>query len=130
MTKPNFTWFENRNSSPIDFLLPGTKYVPDEVYNERLATCETCVFYTKMSPRRCKQCNCWMKAKALFAHSYCPLHKWEQWEGKVLEVEGEIDQERKEKAQQLNEAIDAAIHAPMEEETSHSAQFQMYLRRS
>jgi hypothetical protein len=51
------------------------KTVNHEVKTQRLAICATCTeFNTRFSS--CKQCGCYMPAKATFAISECPLEKW------------------------------------------------------
>lgn len=52
------------------------KTVNQQVKLDRLAICETC---TEFSSRfsSCKQCGCYMPAKATFAVSTCPLGKWD-----------------------------------------------------
>lgn len=50
-----------------------------EVYDERIKTCEGCEFFRK-EDRRCSQCGCFMEAKARLKKAYCPVHKWEMVE--------------------------------------------------
>jgi hypothetical protein len=55
------------------------------VYKERLAVCKTCDFYAKAA-HMCKDCGCFMPAKAKIAKLRCPKDKW-------IEVYGTEDRE-------------------------------------
>lgn len=49
--------------------------VTEEVYNQRISTCMGCDYLEKQSIR-CMKCGCFMKTKAAFKKSYCPIGKW------------------------------------------------------
>ena len=50
-------------------------FVPDEIYEERLAICKECVYYFKPTGS-CKRCLCFMKLKARIAPMSCPQSYW------------------------------------------------------
>ena len=50
-------------------------FVPDEIYEERLAICRECVYYFKPTGN-CKRCLCFMKIKARLAPMSCPQSYW------------------------------------------------------
>ena len=50
-------------------------FVPDEIYEERLAICKECVYYFKPTGN-CKRCLCFMKLKARLAPASCPQGYW------------------------------------------------------
>ena len=50
-------------------------FVPDEIYEERLAICKECVYYFKPTGN-CKRCLCFMKLKARLAPMSCPQSYW------------------------------------------------------
>ena len=51
------------------------KTVNEEVKLFRLSICEDCTDFNK-SFKTCKQCGCYMPAKAMFAVSSCPVKRW------------------------------------------------------
>jgi hypothetical protein len=53
--------------------------VEEEVFNSRMDICKTCPMFVQESSR-CLECGCFMRAKAMFKKTYCPLHKWEMSE--------------------------------------------------
>lgn len=57
-------------------------FVPNEVYEDRIAICKGCVYYFKPTGT-CKDCGCFMKIKARLAPMECSQKKWE----KTKEVE-------------------------------------------
>ena len=57
-------------------------FVPDEVYEERLAICKECIYYFKPTGT-CKRCLCFMKIKARIAPMACPEKYWD----KTTEIE-------------------------------------------
>jgi bacterioferritin-associated ferredoxin len=57
-------------------------FVPNEIYEDRIAICRECVYYFKPSGQ-CKRCLCFMKIKARIAPMECPEKYW----GKTTEVE-------------------------------------------
>ena len=52
-------------------------FVPDEVYEERLAICKECIYYSSILGQ-CKRCLCFMKIKARIAPMECPQGYWQK----------------------------------------------------
>ena len=52
-------------------------FVPNEVYEDRIAICKDCVYYSKPLGQ-CKRCLCFMKIKARIAPMECPQQYWEK----------------------------------------------------
>ena len=50
-------------------------FASSHVYKERLSICKTCEFFVK-SAHMCKECGCFMPAKAKIAKLRCPKDKW------------------------------------------------------
>ena len=50
-------------------------FVPNEIYEDRLAICKECVYYFKPTGT-CKDCGCFMKIKARLAPIACTQKKW------------------------------------------------------
>ena len=50
-------------------------FVPNKVYEERLAICKECVYYFKPTGN-CKRCMCFVKLKARLAPASCPQSFW------------------------------------------------------
>ena len=50
-------------------------FVPNKVYEERLAICKQCVYYFKPTGN-CKRCMCFVKLKARLAPASCPQSFW------------------------------------------------------
>ena len=50
-------------------------FVPDEIYEERIAICKECAYYFKPTGN-CKRCLCFMKVKARIAPMSCPQSYW------------------------------------------------------
>ena len=57
-------------------------FVPNKVYEDRLAICKSCIFYFKPTVT-CKDCGCFMKIKARLAPMECGQKKWQ----KTTEIE-------------------------------------------
>ena len=57
-------------------------FVPNKVYEDRLAICKSCIFYFKPTGT-CKDCGCFMKIKARLAPMECGQKKWQ----KTTEIE-------------------------------------------
>lgn len=51
------------------------KTVDEQTKLARLSICGTCEEFNK-TIKNCKQCGCYMPAKAMFAVSTCPIGKW------------------------------------------------------
>ena len=50
-------------------------FVSNEVYEDRIAICKGCVYYSKPLGQ-CKRCLCFMKVKARIAPMECPQKYW------------------------------------------------------
>ena len=61
-------------------------FVPNNVYEDRMAICKECVYYSK-TLGQCKRCLCFMKIKARIAPMECPQKYW----GKSLVMEAPDD---------------------------------------
>ena len=61
-------------------------FVPDNVYQDRIAICRDCVFYFKPTGT-CKDCGCFIKIKARLAPMECSQKKWQ----KTTEIEAPDD---------------------------------------
>ena len=57
-------------------------FVPNEVYEDRIAICKGCVYYKSLLGN-CAICKCFMKVKARIATQHCPQKYWD----KTTEVE-------------------------------------------
>ena len=61
-------------------------FVPNDVYEDRIAICKNCIYYSKLLGQ-CKVCLCFMKIKARIAPMACPQKYWD----KTTEVEAPDD---------------------------------------
>jgi NAD-dependent dihydropyrimidine dehydrogenase PreA subunit len=52
-------------------------FVPNEVYEDRMAICKECIYYSKPLGQ-CKRCLCFMKIKARIATQSCPQKYWDK----------------------------------------------------
>jgi len=54
-------------------------FVPDEVYEDRIAICKECIYYSKILGQ-CKICKCFMKLKCRLAFTECAgsPKKWQK----------------------------------------------------
>ena len=52
-------------------------FVPNDVYEDRIAICRDCIFYFKPTGT-CKDCGCFMKIKARLAPMGCSQKKWQK----------------------------------------------------
>jgi len=50
-------------------------FVPNEVYEDRMAICKECIYYKKLLGN-CSVCKCFMKVKARIAPMECPQKYW------------------------------------------------------
>ena len=50
-------------------------FVPDEIYEDRIAICKGCVYYKKLLGN-CSVCKCFMKIKARISSQECPQKFW------------------------------------------------------
>jgi hypothetical protein len=62
-------------SKPWDMLNPNIGRVSKEVLEERLAICQSCEHFIKLT-KQCKKCGCFMRLKGALPHSECPVGKW------------------------------------------------------
>jgi ribosomal protein L19E len=61
-------------------------FVPQDVYEDRIAICKECIYYFKPSGQ-CKRCLCFMKVKARISNQECPQKYW----SKTTKVEARTD---------------------------------------
>jgi hypothetical protein len=52
-------------------------FVSDEIYNDRIAICKECIYYSKILSQ-CKRCLCFVKLKARLAPMACPQKFWDK----------------------------------------------------
>ena len=57
-------------------------FVPNEVYEDRMAICKECTHYFKLTGN-CLKCGCFVKVKSRISVMSCPIKKW----NKTTEVE-------------------------------------------
>lgn len=55
------------------------KTVDQKIKRNRLDICKTCDRFNA-NFKTCKECGCYMPAKATFASTECPIGKWEESE--------------------------------------------------
>lgn len=64
-------------------------FVSDETYAERTMTCRGCDRYDELE-NRCRECGCFVPAKAKIILDSCPLNKWKvddsNWETTFNEI--------------------------------------------
>ena len=63
-------------------LIMNKFFVPDNVYEDRIEICKSCVYYFKPTGT-CKDCGCFMKIKARLTPMECSQKKWQ----KTTEIE-------------------------------------------
>lgn len=76
--KPNLlqkAWNFARASA--EFIKEGMPVVPEEVYNERMATCTSCPLLAE--DNTCNNCGCFMPKKSGWATAFCPEGKWDKY---------------------------------------------------
>jgi len=61
-------------------------FVPKEIYEDRMAICKGCVYYSSLLGQ-CKICLCFMKVKSSISSQSCPKGFWQ----KTTEVEVRTD---------------------------------------
>ena len=66
-------------------------FVPNEVYEERLAICKECIYYSSILGQ-CKRCLCFMKIKARIAPMECPRGYWQKTT-EVIKAPDDLPQE-------------------------------------
>ena len=65
-------------------------FVPNEVYEDRMAICKECVYYSKPLGQ-CKRCLCFMKIKARIGGQECPQKYWGK--SMIMEAPDDLPQE-------------------------------------
>jgi len=63
------------SSKPWDLINPNIGRVSERVLEERLAICQSCEHFIKLT-KQCKKCGCFMRLKGALPHSECPVGKW------------------------------------------------------
>lgn len=75
-----------------------TLFVSDEIYNERTKICSECDRFDP-EQNRCKECGCFIPAKAKMILDSCPLEKWkadqESWNQEFSNIINEIENPEK-----------------------------------
>jgi hypothetical protein len=66
-------------------------FVPNEVYEDRIAICKECVYYSK-TLGNCTVCKCFMKIKARIAPMECPQKYWTKT-SEVIKAPDDLPQE-------------------------------------
>lgn len=64
----NFVWATLKHAAT------GFQRAPEDVYKQRLLTCEACDRLS--TERECLECGCAVDIKASWASQECPLRKW------------------------------------------------------
>lgn len=68
--------------------------VSEEVYKERIMTCRGCDKYDELE-NRCRECGCYLPAKAKVILDSCPLGKWAEedsnWEETFKDLVDKIE---------------------------------------
>ena len=66
-------------------------FVPNEVYEDRMAICKACVYYSRLLGN-CTVCKCFMKIKARIAPMECPQKYWSKT-SEVIKAPDDLPQE-------------------------------------
>tara|TARA_R110000744_G_scaffold266738_1_gene380751 strand:+ start:456 stop:860 length:405 start_codon:yes stop_codon:yes gene_type:complete len=66
-------------------------FVPNEIYEDRMAICKGCVYYSKVLGN-CKICKCFMKIKSRISSQSCPQNYWEKT-SEVIKAPDDLPQE-------------------------------------
>ncbi len=68
-------------------------FVNDEVYKERMTICKSCDRYDEFE-NRCRECGCYLPAKAKIILDSCPLNKWDvdasNWDEKFANIQNDM----------------------------------------
>lgn len=56
-------------------LITGAKKTQEELFNERMEICRACPFFIQ-DQERCGKCGCFLKVKAKWESSHCPIGNW------------------------------------------------------
>jgi hypothetical protein len=69
-------------------------FVSDEIYAERVSICRSCEKINELE-NSCRECGCYIPAKAKIILDSCPLKKWdmdkEGWDERFTEIQRDID---------------------------------------
>ena len=65
--------------------------MPNEVYEDRIAICRSCVYYKKLLGN-CSICKCFMKVKARISNQHCPQKYWDKT-SEVIKAPDDLPQE-------------------------------------
>jgi hypothetical protein len=60
------------------FVSGGGRTVPDDVYEERMATCTACKYFQPGDHPTCGDCGCFLKVKCQFPAEACPKGYWRE----------------------------------------------------
>ena len=66
-------------------------FVSNEVYEDRIAICKSCVYYFKPTGT-CKICLCFMKLKSRISNQSCPQKFWDKTSD-VIKASDDVPQE-------------------------------------
>ena len=66
-------------------------FVTNEVYEDRIAICRSCVYYKKLLGN-CSICKCFMKVKARISNQHCPQKYWDKT-SEVIKAPDDLPQE-------------------------------------
>jgi hypothetical protein len=69
-------WKEaNGEARPWDLINTNTKYVDEDIANQRYNICKSCPEFINLT-KQCKKCGCFMSVKTKLENSKCPIGKW------------------------------------------------------
>ena len=66
-------------------------FVPNEVYEDRIAICKGCVYYSSLLGN-CTVCKCFMKIKSRISSQSCPQKFWDKT-SEVIKAPDDLPQE-------------------------------------
>jgi len=77
-------------------------FVSDKVYEERVSICKSCEKYDELE-NRCRECGCYVPAKAKIILDSCPLKKWEadssDWEERFSDIQKDLSIDNDQKSE-------------------------------
>jgi hypothetical protein len=73
---PLTTQLATATTAAFDWAKSGFAVAKSELYQSRLATCQSCEFWKDQFGGRCLKCGCSTQAKLRMASAACPLGKW------------------------------------------------------
>lgn len=65
----------SRSARPWDLFNKNLGRVETEIFEQRFEICKACPKLIQITGQ-CKECGCFMKAKAKLPNAVCPLGKW------------------------------------------------------